>query len=887
MKTIFWFIGLFGVTCIMRLFGQTPVPYEIPGLGLSDAQLEGDYEHQSKISIGHGYGLTTTAPGTDSWFRSGQEVHIYPETHLRGEVHANIVEYPIHLKWYAPSTTPGVAIRYKKLELGFSLPAGIIAEINNFVNHTGITPTLNPFNPSEVDVFAVFEKRDAAGNWQWYEQINGFYYNEFIRVINDPLDTSAASQYWQKDTTSCPFRIRYAPPQVGEWRVRAFANIIGHTTVYQSAFVMFKVVDTGADPYVTVGSNKRYLTINDETFFPIGINLPWPEKLLGDDPYTGKIVHPQQFVEYLDRLTHFKTKGINYFRMMIAPWNLEIEFEKINDYSERMHCAWETDRILERADSLNLKIHFNMMAHYPFEILSTYYFFYWDWSPHNSPVYTTGNCSSNPKDSGYCYQRDLGLTYPEEFLSNSAAKAFYKNRLRYMIARYGYSTEIAIFELISEMNNIGQSYHINCSPVKYKPYETSASLRQYVKDWNYEMLGYLKSIGTKQLLAVNYTGKDGTGDGIVDGGNAFPDNSFDLSYVDVACYNHYSNETSRGEKLKSHADEIGDKPVFHSEIGGGGIEYPGNATGCDNGATTLIDFYTSTFSGLMGTGLVWNSTQVTPPVPDRFLKLANFIGGIDFNQENWLPGYSAREGTGEGKAYVSFLKETIGNPRVIGVLVNNTYNWYSMAIPGTPCSLVPPSDNNLHITEVVEDKPFHRIEINIGVSKEKFRTDWYDAYTGYWLGYEIDKTSSGGILRLEYPDLDYTYHPIALFKIIKKDEPIFIQPLNQIQEANSSLQETATNTIVKNEISEIYISPEPVANVSAYPNPTMGITKLLIHPELLGNMWFLSDIYGRILMHGVATSTDYEFDFSSFSKGVYLFKVLTKNESTEIKIIRM
>lgn len=886
MKTIFWFIGLFGVTCLMRLFGQTPVPYEIPGLGLSDAQLDGDYEHQSKISIGHGYGLTTTAPGTDSWFRSGQEVHIYPETHLRGEVHANIVEYPIHLKWYAPSTTPGVAIRYKKLELGFSLPAGIIAEINNFVNHTGITPTLNPFNPSEVDVFAVFEKRDAAGNWQWYEQINGFYYNEFIRVINDPLDTSAASQYWQKDTTSCPFRIRYAPPQVGEWRVRAFANIIGHTTVYQSAFVMFKVVDTGADPYVRVSSNKRYLQKGNDSFFPIGANISWPDYELAS--WTTKLVPPVCFTDYLSDIEHYSSLGANYFRMILCPWSQDIEFESVGDYSNRLNRAWEVDRIVEKAEERDMYINFNTLVHYPLEAASTYAYFHWDWYDHTSDLIAP--CYSFPWDSGFCYHKDLNLNNPVDFLTDSSAKYFYRNKLRYIAARYGYSTAIISFELISEINNIGMAHsYVNNNGYCYKiepiisPYRTDYSVRQATTSWHNEMSSFLKSIGLKQLISVNYTGftKWPFSTDEMYRGYMMPDQSFALNTVDLISYNYYSNEIKRGVKLTENYYENVynyEKAFIHAELGSNNSPGPDD---CDQGATLLIDFFTAAFSGMYGSGMMWNNlNKDSGPFSNRFTVLKNFMSGIDMS-DSWFPSYATHSSQ---KVYANYLIEENFEMRIMGTIVNNTFNWYSMAdnnssscasksddtpnndfIPGNCQSVDNSVSSNLFI-DVSQNPSFNH-------NGEKYTIEYYDAITGGYIGSSEDKVNTSK-LKVNFPSLS-GYRPIILFKAYRKNSSFM--PLHNENEMVKIQLESDQNV----EIADSFLN-QPSSKINfffdVYPNPASMVINIETPVDASEFNYQITDIQGRIVLKGRVSSGVHQVDISGLVNGIYTVVLSSENE---------
>ena len=126
-----------------------------------------------------------------------------------------------------------------------------------------------------------------------------------------------------------------------------------------------------------------------------------------------------------------------------------------------MNHAWEIDRILEKARDYNLRIHFNLQVHYPLEQVNPFTILYWDWSAHDSGVYASGCQYGN--DLGYCYSTDLGLSTPKEFMTTGLAMHYYKMRLRYIISRWGYSTQISVLELLSEANNVG--IHANLQPV--------------------------------------------------------------------------------------------------------------------------------------------------------------------------------------------------------------------------------------------------------------------------------------------------------------------------------------------------------------------------------------------------------------------------------------
>ena len=68
---------------------------------------------------------------------------------------------------------------------------------------------------------------------------------------------------------------------------------------------------------------------------------------------------------------------------------------------------------------------------------------------------------------------------PADFFTNTIAKKYYKKRLRYMVARWGYSTNLAVWEFWNEIDNAMEWQKI--------PAES-------IVDWHREMSDYLKGI---------------------------------------------------------------------------------------------------------------------------------------------------------------------------------------------------------------------------------------------------------------------------------------------------------------------------------------------------------------------------------------------------------
>ena len=68
---------------------------------------------------------------------------------------------------------------------------------------------------------------------------------------------------------------------------------------------------------------------------------------------------------------------------------------------------------------------------------------------------------------------------PEDFFTNAEAKKFYKNRLRYLVARWGYSTHLACWEFWNEIDNVMEWQKVPAAAIA---------------GWHEEMADFLKQI---------------------------------------------------------------------------------------------------------------------------------------------------------------------------------------------------------------------------------------------------------------------------------------------------------------------------------------------------------------------------------------------------------
>jgi hypothetical protein len=773
--------------------------------------------------------------------------------------------------------TPDVG-QYEKLEMGIHLPQQLFDDVEGFCNHTPNYPTpVNPFNPEELNVYAEFYRVLPNNTDQLEATVYGFYYREFERArVGNHADWD-----WNPVNTDYTFRVRFAPSILGQWKVVLKVESATRGN-YQVGTLQFSCVGS-SDPnnkgFVKTLHDKRYLELGNTSFMPIGWNIsnPIPRNFsdyrFGCGPYGWNSINEYGYEDFKTYLQELSDAGGNYFRLHTDPWALEIEFEHLNDYSNRLTNAWEMDRILDEARDLNLYIHFTLFGGNAVIKGGSY----WDWSENSDGCTHQGYF---PPDNGYCYHTQLGLTNPSEFLTDPQAKKFFKYRLRYMISRYGYSRNIALFELANEVNNFCQEYTPDCNnSLTAYPYGDSANIAQtnlfraIINNWQSEMTSYIKTqlYSENHILTVNYANNPETGD-----------NSFGLSTIDMSTFNYYNPYLNRiGHYFDSQRDygypRYG-RPFFFSETG------ESNRDVCSNFTEWIRSFWTVPFSGAAG-GLNWPKTSIPDNISvySNFARLRDYIAGINFNDGDWEPDYQLRN---------DFLAETIhvkhfdpnrgadgSFDKAIGVVLNRTYNDFTMrtcfSTSNCACGNYDNISDGLQMPNASIYTPVQDVnydDVNIGRLKvtgmgalNHYSIEWMDVLTGNTILYDDKFSQLDGDLVLEFPTLfmqTLTFHPILAFKIYP-----YNGSLNRIS-SSSIAQQSQLNF-----------------NFTIYPIPAAN--KITIIPgceTCVYNVQF-TDVSGKIILMLSNQSGIQSLDVSSLANGVYFVTFISGDMIQRKKIL--
>ena len=636
---------------------------------------------------------------------------------LRLDTPYTALTYPVDLAWIAPDPgssdpgnvgSPGTGVGrvglYEKMEIGLRLDSLVEEKVTNFLlDRPG--DKLNPFDPDDIDIRAEFF-HETPGIDYGIRRRHGFFFQDFTR----DLDTAGLACCWDTVATQYRFRIRFTPRQLGRWCYRITVKVRGEPDLDLGLrpFNCRPSVAASKD-FARVGASNRYFAIGPKTWFPVGINIPWPDFQYqggatdGFAQYRDEVVGTGEYALYEQRIATAKKSGANSFRMLVAPWNFEIEFEELGNYSQRMTSARELDRLLEKCKELDLRMHLNLQVHYPFDVPSKFGHFNWDWGneshyqTHYPGLYDSlANCIfNNPLEQPYCYADELpGVNTPKDFLQDSTARSWYKKRLRYMVARWGYSPNIYLMELMSEINNLGSQTEWEEPGCDRGPNYASPSAQDpdypgLLNDWQREMCRYIKhDLGHKDhMLAVNYTGRPNTTLNQTDNCNILlGDSSYFSEDVDVWTYNRYEGDVFRLGKIVEDHYNLNDplnasvyinKPLIYSEVGNSP-----EMQECDNGISFIRALILGSFTGVAAAPMDWHYRWRTDYW--SYLRVVNRVmNQIDWNEGGWTPFLWESK----SRSVEAIGLRTIEKPqRFVGAIFNRTINQHTVGENLFPCA---------------------------------------------------------------------------------------------------------------------------------------------------------------------------------------------------------
>lgn len=215
------------------------------------------------------------------------------------------------------------------------------------------------------------------------------------------------------------FRLRFCPPKSGTWTVAA--EVEDAAGSHRSNSLSFGVSPSKAEGFVRVSpKNGRYFCFDSgKSFMPIGLNLCWADKT-GLESYDRRFAKLHSVGGNFARIWTTQEKRLETVEAGLGRYDLasaayyDTIFQLAEKHSIRTMLTFDDYRVLAKTDYFN--------AH-------------WDKSPYNA-------LNGGP------------LKEPTDFFQNPICRKLYKQRLRYLVARYGAYTSLAFWELYNEQDNI-------------------------------------------------------------------------------------------------------------------------------------------------------------------------------------------------------------------------------------------------------------------------------------------------------------------------------------------------------------------------------------------------------------------------------------------------
>ncbi len=345
------------------------------------------------------------------------ELALYP---VAGEVRRLRVKSVDLVNAVGPKTEP-VRV-YRELAMGeIKAPEGGVPLFDRYEIAVELsTAYTNPFDPAEIAVDAAFTSPSGKR-----KSCPGFLYEQGAR----PEDMD-------------DWRVRFSPDETGMW-TWTLTVVTPATTMEMQGREMLCVESDRAGPLRISRSDPLYFEHADGSFYyAIGHNVCW----------NGMAQYEEQFRKMAEH-------GENWTRIWMAPWNCEIEWSRRGGPYKglgwyNMDRAEKLDRIMELAEQNGLYLQLVLHEHCRVSAKTNP-----EW--HNNP--------HNRANNGPCVN-------PEDFYTNETSRDYTKRRLRYIVARWGYSSSIMAWELFNEAD-LGDNFQLDRDAA-----------------WHQEMAEYLKAI---------------------------------------------------------------------------------------------------------------------------------------------------------------------------------------------------------------------------------------------------------------------------------------------------------------------------------------------------------------------------------------------------------
>ncbi len=378
--------------------------------------------------------------------------------------------------------------------------------------------------------------------------------------------------------------VSWSPPAAGEWRLRIAAPVAGRYTIALTATdrrgttatqpTTFDLAATSEQGFIRVApEDSRYLRYESgEPYFSIGANV---------------LVFTDDFAEYVYYFDRFTAVGVNLFRVWLDNPRLGFEQDTLGRYEPR-ECA-VLDELLNHAAQRQAHV---MLCLLDFRELS------------KRANIANGGWELNP-------YREV-CAEATDFFTNETAKSAFRQRLRYLVARWGASSVVQSWEFFNEVN-LTDAWRI-------------AGEADQVRAWHAEMAAFLRGIDPYgHLLTTSLS-------------TAADDPLYAEPWIDLLqphCYRTDAVDFSAAVGEPCRALARYGKPVAPGEFGLMTIKYQDVV---DEGVSLHNGLWASVMSGCAGTAMPWWWEWIDRhDYYDRFRSVAEFVQGLRWHEQAFAP----------------------------------------------------------------------------------------------------------------------------------------------------------------------------------------------------------------------------------------------------------
>ncbi|MDX2186752.1 MAG: DUF5060 domain-containing protein [Opitutaceae bacterium] len=318
---------------------------------------------------------------------------------------------------------------------------------------------------------------------------------------------------------SSVWRVRFAPEEAGKFSgILVFKDATGASELP----LTFDVGDSNRRGFLRTRDSWTFAFDNGEPFRGIGQNICWEARTTDDNAFFGRL-HENERFNYEYMLGQLQASGGNFYRTWMCAWNLPLGWKKVIDTNRYREDTTSLNRsAMDRMDEL---VELN-------EQLGLYCMLVLD----HAGGYVGGQWELNPmsaKQGGPC-------ATPEEFFTLPAAREAFRDRVRYLVARWGYSPSLAVWEFWNEIDNVsyGQKTQIPDA---------------VITAWHKEMSEYLKELDPqKRLVSTSISHRD------IEGMNRITAMDFNQRHI-------YGHTDEMGETIRKYSLQDG-KPYVIGEF---------------------------------------------------------------------------------------------------------------------------------------------------------------------------------------------------------------------------------------------------------------------------------------------------------------------------------